>query len=108
MAALLWVQKQDIGPASRAYHDVAFDPLRGRLVLFGGVGDGNVTGDTWEWDGRFWVQVADTGPAPRAYHGMAYDVAGKRVLLFGGARPFRVPIHGRHLGLGWTGLGATR
>ena len=71
MTALLWVQKQDIGPAPRAHHDIAFDPLRGRLVLFGGVGDGKVTGDTWEWDGRFWVQVADTGPAPRAYHGMA-------------------------------------
>ena len=85
LAGLLWVQKQDIGPAARAYHDIAFDPGRGRLVLFGGLVDGKATGDTWEWDGRLWVQVADTGPAPRAYHGIAYDAAGQRILLFGGS-----------------------
>ena len=85
LAALLWVQKQDMGPAARAYHDIAFDPGRGRLVLFGGLVDGKATGDTWEWDGRLWVQVADTGPAPRAYHGIAYDAAGQRILLFGGS-----------------------
>ena len=101
MAALLWVQKQDIGPAPRAYHDMAFDPLRGRLVLFGGLGDGKVTGDTWEWDGRFWVQVADTGPTPRAYHGMAYDPAGKRVLLFGGRDRSEPPWMGDTWG--WDG-----
>ena len=85
LAALLWVQKQDMGPAPRAYHDVAFDPERGKLVLFGGLVAGKATGDTWEWDGRLWVQVADTGPAPRAYHTMAYDPVGQRILLFGGS-----------------------
>jgi hypothetical protein len=84
-AALLWVQKQDIGPGPRAYHDIAFDPKRNRLVLFGGLVTGKPTGDTWEWDGRFWTQVADTGPVPRAYHAMAYDSAGQRILLFGGS-----------------------
>ena len=84
-AALLWVQKQDMGPTARAYHDIAFDPGRGRLVLFGGLVDGKAINDTWEWDGRLWVQVADTGPASRAYHGMAHDDAGQRILLFGGS-----------------------
>jgi hypothetical protein len=84
-AALLWVQKQDIGPGPRAYHDIAFDPKRNRLVLFGGLVTGKPTGDTWEWDGRFWTQVDDTGPVPRAYHAMAYDSAGQRILLFGGS-----------------------
>ncbi len=85
LAALLWVQKQDMGPAPRAYHGIAFDPSRGTLVLFGGLVGGKVSGDTWEWDGRFWTQVADTGPAPRAYHAMSYDPAGQRILLFGGS-----------------------
>jgi hypothetical protein len=85
LAALLWVQKQDIGPGPRAYHDIAFDPGRSKLVLFGGLVAGKATGDTWEWDGRFWVQVADTGPTPRAYHAMAYDSARQRILLFGGS-----------------------
>jgi hypothetical protein len=85
LAALLWVQKQDMGPAPRAYHDIAFDPGRGMLVLFGGLVAGKASGDTWEWDGRLWIQVADTGPAPRAYHAMAYDSVGQRILLFGGS-----------------------
>jgi hypothetical protein len=85
LAALRWVQKQDMGPPPRAYHDIAFDPERSRLVLFGGLVDGKPAGDTWEWDGSFWTQVADTGPAPRAYHAMAYDPAGQRILLFGGS-----------------------
>jgi hypothetical protein len=84
-ATLLWVQKQDMGPAPRAYHDIAFDLGRERLVLFGGLAAGSATRDTWEWDGQLWVQVADTGPAPRAYHAMAYDSARQRTLLFGGS-----------------------
>lgn len=85
LAALLWVQKQDMGPAPRACHAIAFDRGRGKLVLFGGLVAGKVGGDTWEWDGRFWTQVADTGPTPRTYHAMAYDPTGERILLFGGS-----------------------
>jgi hypothetical protein len=85
VAALLWSQVQDIGPPARTGHGMAFDPARGKLVLFGGLAGGKAAGDTWEWDGTLWSQVADTGPSPRAYHGMAYDPAGHRVLVFGGA-----------------------
>jgi hypothetical protein len=84
MTGLLWVQKQDMGPAPRSAHDVAFDAARGRLVLFGGAAAPVTFGDTWEWDGRFWVQVADTGPSAREGHAMAFDAASGRVLLFGG------------------------
>jgi hypothetical protein len=32
-------------------------------VLFGGIDDnGDLIGDTWEWDGANWTQVADAGP----------------------------------------------
>jgi len=51
-----WTLRQDMGPAPRWGHALAFDSQRGRPVLFGGVsvlpGDPNaassVLGDTWE------------------------------------------------------------
>jgi hypothetical protein len=85
VATLLWAQAQDMGPAPRSGHGLAFDPERGKLVLFGGLADGKAINDTWEWDGRLWTQLADTGPSRRAYHGMAFDPVGRRVLVFGGA-----------------------
>jgi hypothetical protein len=45
-------------PGPRVGHAMAFDRARGRLVLFGGFGDGGaLLGDTWEWDGRTWTEV---------------------------------------------------
>ena len=82
MPKLLWTQRQDIGPAARAGSGLAFDPVRGKMVLFGGT---NLDRGTWEWDGQYWTQVSDMGPTPRRDFGMAWDNASQRVLLFGGA-----------------------
>jgi hypothetical protein len=41
-----WTQRQDIGPAARAYAAMAYDSTRQRAVLFGGAGSG-LFGDTW-------------------------------------------------------------
>jgi hypothetical protein len=44
-----WTQRQDIGPGPRSGHAMAFDIVRSRIVLFGGLTTGtNVVGDTWE------------------------------------------------------------
>lgn len=79
---LLWTQRQDIGPAGRAGCAMAFDPVRGKTVLFGGSSPDR---GTWEWDGHYWTQVSDMGPALRREFGMAWDNALQRVMLFGGA-----------------------
>lgn len=92
LADLLWAQRQDMGPAPRWAHALAYDPARTRTVLFGGLTSRLVAGaatavpeaDTWEWDGRLWTQVADTGPAPRSGAAMAYDPVRGSLLLFGG------------------------
>jgi len=42
-----WTQRQDIGPAARAFAALAYDSKRQRAVLFGGVGQ-SLFGDTWE------------------------------------------------------------
>jgi hypothetical protein len=82
---ILWSQKQDVGPSARTGHAMAYDPVRERVVLFGGSLLGSAClADTWEWDGEFWVQVADTGPSARTGHQLAVDSDRSIVVLFGG------------------------
>jgi hypothetical protein len=48
-----WTEVQDLGPGARSGHSMAYDSVRGRVVLFGGVvGSGTgLCNDTWEfWD----------------------------------------------------------
>jgi hypothetical protein len=81
-----WTQLADIGPSARSGHAMAYDSVRKRVVLFGGVSrEGHR--DTWEWNGQEWTQVADDGPAARSGHALAFDSARSRVVLFGGQTP---------------------
>lgn len=73
------------GPAARAGHEMAFDPVRGRCILFGGRGTDGLLADTWEWDGEAWRPIGDGGPPPRWFFGMTTADAWDRVVLFGGA-----------------------
>lgn len=82
----IWVQKQDMGPASRMEHAMAWDAERKQLVLFGGGPEQELLGDTWEWDGQLWIQTGDIGPSPRCMQEMTYDPVNKQILLFGGSR----------------------
>lgn len=43
-------------PAPRTVHALAEDPVRKRLVLYGGTIDQSNVGDTWEWDGSQWSE----------------------------------------------------
>lgn len=73
-------------PPWREYPALAYDPVRGRVVLFGGWDAGfNVLNDTWEWDGNTWTQrFPTTSPPGRIQHAMAYDTSRSRLVLFGG------------------------
>lgn len=62
----------------------AFDETRGRLVVFGGYGQGGYSGETWEWDGRQWMRTAADGPAPRNSPVMVFDSRRNRMVMFGG------------------------
>jgi galactose oxidase-like protein len=79
-----WIQVADTGPGARAGHAAAYDPIRQRLVLFGG-DNGALLQDTWAWDGTDWTQVDDGGPTARRGHAMAFDEGRGRIILFGGA-----------------------
>lgn len=89
MSRIYWTQKQEVGPAPRSGHAMAYDSVRGRTVLFGGSAPGHSRGfpggDTWEWDGENWTQMADAGPSGRQSHAMAFDSQRNQTVLFGGS-----------------------
>jgi galactose oxidase-like protein len=43
-----WIQRQDMGPSPRQMHSMAYDSERKRAVLFGGIDNSGILGDTWE------------------------------------------------------------
>ncbi|MBN2361693.1 MAG: hypothetical protein JXR83_19730 [Deltaproteobacteria bacterium] len=73
-------------PAGREDYGMAYDSVRGRVVLFGGNSPGGLLQDTWEWDGQSWLDrtPAAGSPPARAYVAMAYDSSRGRVVMFGG------------------------
>jgi hypothetical protein len=83
-----WRQRVQTGtaPSARMALTMAYDSARGRVVLFGGYGPGQVDDDTWEWDGARWVDRTPNliKPTARKYATMAYDASRGRVVLFGG------------------------
>ena len=58
--------------------------VRGKLVLFGGLGADGLLDDTWLFDGVSWREATPiTRPAPRQFHAMA--AAAGKLYMFGGA-----------------------
>jgi len=72
------------GPGPRASPVFVYDSKRGMMIIFGGISDGAMKGDTWGWNGKEWKQLASTGPSPRVMGYMAYDKSRGRIVLFGG------------------------
>ncbi len=68
----------------RGHHAIAADPLRRRVVVFGGKNFTGQLADTWEWTGHSWDKIADTGPSARDGAACAYDPVSQRVILYGG------------------------
>ena len=85
---LTWVDRSNpVRPPERYGHDMAYDPVRDRVVVFGGYRPAfGYLSDTWEFDGVDWQEVFPTlSPCPRAWHGMVWNQVSERVFLFGGA-----------------------
>lgn len=73
-------------PAPRSGHAAAYDPIRKRVVVFGGGVDGAVPypRDSWGWDGTRWALLSADGPPGRDDGIMEYDPLSKALLLYGG------------------------
>ena len=69
-----WSLRQfPVAPAPRYQAALAFDPLRQRIVLFGGGNLSTTLGDTWEYDGLSWVQrTLPVSPAAGSGVAMTY------------------------------------
>jgi hypothetical protein len=82
-------------PHPRQAMGMAYDTADGRVVMFGGSGNGYLD-DTWTWDGTDWTQQH---PAHAPHHrydaAMVYDAAHRQVVLFGG-------FGNHYLGDTWT------
>jgi len=76
-------------PPARAGAAIAYDPIRERVVLYGGAvaisGAAGRHADTWEWDGTTWTQIVPpTSPGPRHVASMVFDPDRGRIVLLNG------------------------
>jgi cysteine-rich repeat protein len=87
-----WTQQAPSNiPIARRRAAAAYDPIRKRVVMFGGF---NVSGpnygirnDTWEWDGAEWHDMAPSVSPPARDGGvLAWDAGRQRIVLMGGAQ----------------------
>jgi hypothetical protein len=78
-----WQTVATTGPTARAQHMMAYDPVRARVVLFGGLTP-TYQSDTWEWNGTTWGSITAGTPTARASAAMAWDGSRNAVVLFGG------------------------
>src|SRR5215471_10243520 len=81
-----WEQVQVTGaiPPARFGHTLLFDPIRRRLILFGGQA-GVFFSDTWAFDisAGVWLQLSpdEAGPSRRYGHSAIYETARDRIVI---------------------------
>ncbi|MBI5709372.1 MAG: hypothetical protein HZC42_03585 [Candidatus Eisenbacteria bacterium] len=89
-----WERLETAGPVPPPRDGAAavFDPVRERLVIFGGVGRGRSPfqlGDVWALSlggAPAWTELAPSGsgPSPRAWASMIHDPLRDRLVIYGG------------------------
>ncbi len=74
------------GPAGRYRHQVAFDTVRERVLLFGGQPTANGTDRLWAWDGSAWTDItpAQNNLPARLSPTIAFDTLRGRLVSFAG------------------------
>lgn len=92
----LWALSGPNLPRARAAHSAVYDPVRDRMIIFGGAEDDLEEGDFLGndlWTFSFsalpdapWSQLEPVGakPSPRAWHRAVYDPDGDRMIVYGG------------------------
>lgn len=90
-----WVAIAPLGTAPDAYerHSMVFDPVRSRLLVFGGLGNSQPRNGVWALSTTgtpTWTALAPTGtpPAARSEHVALYDAVHDRMIVFGGLGAF--------------------
>ena len=83
-----WIQRFPAhAPAARSGHDLVYDSIRERLVLFGGHTGKTDLNDTWQYKDNDWSSInVPASPSVRQLAGAAFDPIRDRILLFGGTQ----------------------
>ncbi len=77
-------------PEGRGHHALAWDPLRRKVMLFGGgrhfapLPLGSSLADPWEWDDATWARVTGATPPARTAPSLTFDAERNVMLLYGG------------------------
>jgi hypothetical protein len=83
-----WSQVAGPGPSARFLVAMANDPIRRRVVMFGGTNSPVADlDDTWEFNPATnqWTQIAIAGPSPRSGCQLAHDPLTGHMVLFAGS-----------------------
>jgi hypothetical protein len=102
---LAWLQRATAqAPSMSGGMSMVYDPLRQRVVLVGGIPNGD---GVWEWNGNSWAQVATLTQPPRLRPALWFDPALGKLVVAGGSE---VQLNGTSLGGrtdAWTWDGVT-
>ncbi len=81
-----WTQRAPaVSPGARRWCQMAYDPVAGACVLFGGYDGASYLGDTWQWDGATWAPLSPSNsPSPRGRGRLSYDLTRGEMIYFGG------------------------
>ena len=85
-------------PTGRYAFSTIYDPLRDRLILFGGLPGGNATDELWELSLAVtpakWTRLTPSGAAPAARyaHIAIYDPVRDRMIMYGGVDNQNSPL----------------
>lgn len=87
-----WSQLTPVGsaPVARQTHAAAYDPVRNRMLVYGGNSGSTYLSDLWALNlsgTPAWFQLPAGGasPGPRYYHTLNYDPTSDRMVLLGGS-----------------------
>jgi hypothetical protein len=99
-------------PSVRSGHSAIYDPVRDRMVVYGGWGNAAHRDDVWALslgDSLAWTLLTPTGTLPDARfgHSAIYDPVRDRMVVFGGSSDNGVWALSLGDSLAWTLLAAT-
>ena len=74
-----------VSPPGRIHHGMAYDEVRGEVLMYSGENGNGILTDLWAWDGEIWRLVCSGCKAEgRKWHEMFYDSENETVFIYGG------------------------